>query len=135
MVTEAGDGRGVERWREAWMGPVLELLAGSDEHLRNNVSIYSIPMLLRLDTSSLAPLLRRALEPLQGQLAAAQVGQVLSTPLPLPVSISTLLGEETGSAWCLHVSRPTAYGSGSCIALPVADSRCPAILVCTVLTT
>ena len=61
------------------MGPVLELLASSDEHLRNNISIYSIPMLLRLDTSSLAPLLRRALEPLQGQLAAAQVGQVLST--------------------------------------------------------
>ena len=105
------------------MGPVLELLASGDEHLRNNISIYSIPMLLRLDTSSLAPLLHRALEPLQGQLAAAQVGQVLFQLLSrCPRLSAPWTGRRRGP---LGVCMSATPQPGSCTALPVTDSLLP----------
>ena len=53
-----------EEWRAAWSGALLAALTSPNEHLQHNVSIYMLPMVLRLDgIEGLHELLRAVLRP------------------------------------------------------------------------
>lgn len=69
------------RWLAAWVVPVLDALVTGSERLRSNVSIHVLPCILQLDSTSLSPLLKAAVAPIQGvQLTTAHDGNVRASP-------------------------------------------------------
>ncbi|KAK9842206.1 hypothetical protein WJX81_000582 [Elliptochloris bilobata] len=54
-----GHAAGMERWREAWLPPMLAALTSRDARLRANVAHYVLPLPLAMDSNSLPVLLER----------------------------------------------------------------------------
>lgn len=63
----------VAAWEEAWIAPMLQLLAKADDRMRLHLSIYAMPVPLAKCPSSLLQLLSRLLHPATSELLAVQV--------------------------------------------------------------
>lgn len=91
-------------WVAAWLPALLAALIDGSERLRGNVSVYVLPVLLRLEPQALEPILKGALEPLRlvaGVMTSGQDGHVRLPILTHPVW--QMLHDEAGqillSAW------------------------------------
>lgn len=54
-----GHAAGMERWRDAWLAPLLAALTSQDARLRANTAHYLLPLPLAMDSGSLPVLLAR----------------------------------------------------------------------------
>ena len=68
-------------WEEAWISPLLELLATADDRMLSHLSIYAMPVPLAKNPGSILQLLQRLLQPSTRELIAAQVAYSLAPSL------------------------------------------------------
>lgn len=64
------------RWVSIWLQPLLDALVNGSTHAKGNLSTYVLPMILTLDSSSLAAMLEKAVELLRGDLTSETDGHV-----------------------------------------------------------
>ncbi|KAK9830799.1 hypothetical protein WJX74_007694 [Apatococcus lobatus] len=68
----------IAAWEEAWIPPMLQLLAVADDRMRSHLSIYAMPVPLGKCPASILQLLVQLLHPATSELLAAQVPSVIA---------------------------------------------------------